>query len=321
MIIDDLLKDKTSVAIAGHVRPDGDCVGSCLGLFNYIRKEFPQIEVYVYLDPIPKIFGFLKSAGNIRRVNTFEDRSFDLFISLDCGDLGRLGDAAHYFERAKHTLCVDHHLSNDSFAEVNYVFPEASSTCELVGQIIRKEAIDEDIAACLYTGMVTDTGVFQYSSTHRSTMEFAGFLMDTGIDYSYIVDHVFFEKSIESLKIMGIAIEKAKQFLDGRVIASFVTGEDMKRVGALPRHMEGIVSTLRSVSGTRVAFFLYQNLDGTYKGSARAFGDDVNLAELAAKYGGGGHAKAAGFTVEGDPQTFIEKLVADVEAIYQEKKA
>lgn len=215
---------------------------------------------------------------------------------------------------------MDHHLSNDSFAEVNYIDPQASSTCELIGEIIRREAIDADIAACLYTGMVTDTGVFQYSCTHRSTMEFAGFLMDTGIDYSYIVDHVFFEKSMESLKIMGIAIEKAKQYLDGRVIASYVTGEDMKQVGALPRHMEGIVSTLRSVRGTRVAFFLYENLDGTYKGSARAFGDDVNLAELAAKYGGGGHAKAAGFTVEGDPQHFIEQLVSDVEAIYREKK-
>lgn len=124
--LDIFLAEADTVAIAGHVRPDGDCVGSCLATYNYIKTYFPHVKADLYLEPIPNIFKFLKRSEEI--INEWPDgRTYDLFIALDCGDAARLGNAAKYFESAAHTVCVDHHVSNLSFAEHNYIVPEASS--------------------------------------------------------------------------------------------------------------------------------------------------------------------------------------------------
>ena len=202
--LDSILREKNSVGIAGHVRPDGDCVGSTLAMYNYIRKYFPNIDVKLYLEPIPNIFKFLKNSENICN-DCVEENQFDLFISLDCGDTGRLGTAAKYFEGAKETLCIDHHISNCAFADNNYIEPHASSTCELIFELIGKDKIDKEIAECLYTGMVHDTGVFQYSCTSAKTMAIAGILMDKGIDYPKIVDDTFYTKTFNQNKILGFA--------------------------------------------------------------------------------------------------------------------
>ena len=205
MKLDEIIKDKKLIGIAGHVRPDGDCAGSTLAVYNYIKDNYPDKDVRLYLEPIPNIFKFMKRADQIRS-DYADDDVFDLFIALDCGDLGRLGNAAKYFENAKSTLCIDHHASNSSFADVNYIFPDASSTCELVFEMIDRTKLKKDIAECLYTGMVHDTGVFQYSCTSAKTMEIAGILMETGIDYPKIVDETFYTKTFCQNKILGQAL-------------------------------------------------------------------------------------------------------------------
>lgn len=308
--LDELLLRKETVGIAGHVRPDGDCVGSCLAVYNYICTYYPDMEVSLYLEPIPNIFKFMKNSDKIQ--NSCEtDQIFDLFIALDCGDTGRLGDAAKYFEAARHTLCIDHHLSNQAFAEENYIFPEASSASELAFELMQEERITKEIAECLYTGMVHDTGVFQYSCTSSKTMNIAGILMDKGIDYSRIIDETFYAKTYEQNQILGYALLNSRLYLDGKVIASVVTDADMKKFHVLPKHLDGIVSQLRSTKGVEVSVFLYQTGDTSFKVSTRASGD-VNLAEIAMKFGGGGHAKAAGFSVDGDPEAVIEQVNVEI---------
>ena len=146
------LADAKTVAIAGHVRPDGDCAGSCLATYNYIKNYFPHVKVDLYLEPIPNIFKFMKRSEEILS-EWPDDRKYDLFIAQDCGDAKRLGNAAKYFESAVHTICVDHHVSNQNFAEHNYIFPDASSTCELIFELLPDERIDREIAECIYTGM------------------------------------------------------------------------------------------------------------------------------------------------------------------------
>lgn len=308
--LDELLLGKETVGIAGHVRPDGDCVGSCLAVYNYICTYYPDMKVSLYLEPIPNIFKFMKNSDKIQ--NSCEtDQIFDLFIALDCGDTGRLGDAAKYFEAARHTLCIDHHLSNQAFAEENYIFPEASSASELAFELMQEERITKEIAECLYTGMVHDTGVFQYSCTSSKTMNIAGILMDKGIDYSRIIDETFYAKTYEQNQILGYALLNSRLYLDGKVIASVVTDADMKKFHVLPKHLDGIVSQLRSTKGVEVAVFLYQTGDTSFKVSTRASGD-VNLAEIAMQFGGGGHAKAAGFSVDGDPEAIIEQVNVEI---------
>ena len=301
--LDEVIQGMYSIGIAGHVRPDGDCVGSCLGVYNYIRTYYPDIDVRIYLEPIPNIFKFMNDSFQIRSEYT-DEIIFDLFIALDCGDAGRLGEANKYFESARHTVCIDHHLSNQSFAEQNYIFPEASSASELVFELLDPEKITKEIAECLYTGIVHDTGVFQYSCTSAKTMNIAGILMDKGIDYSRIIDETFYAKTFEQNQVLGYALLNSRLYLDGKVIASCVTDEVMHTYHVLPKHLDGIVSQLRVTKGVEVAIFLYQTGDNSFKVSTRASGD-VNLAEIAMKFGGGGHAKAAGFSMDGDPEQII----------------
>jgi phosphoesterase RecJ-like protein len=310
--LDSILEGKQSVAIAGHVRPDGDCVGSTLAVYNYVRTYYPQVFVKIFLEPIPNIFKFLQYSSEIDS-NYSQYNTFDLFVSLDCGDLGRLGKAADYFEAAKHTLCVDHHISNQSFAEENYIFPDASSTCELVYEIMDQSKITLQIAECLYTGMVHDTGVFQYSCTSKKTMEIAGTLMEMGIDYPKIVDDTFYTKTFAQNKILGQALLNSRLYLDGACIVSGISKKEMEEFGVLPKHLDGIVNQLRVTKGVRVAVFLYENEDGSWKGSLRVNGD-FNVAEVAVCFGGGGHVKAAGFTLEGTFESVADRVIQEIAA-------
>lgn len=309
--LDSNLKKARHVGISGHIRPDGDCAGSTLAVYNYIKDNYPQMDVEIFLETPPNIFSFLKNSDAVQ--TDFPDKEpFDLFIALDCGDVNRLGDAAKYFEAARHTICIDHHESNQAFAEDNYIFPDASSTCELVFELIGEEKITKEIAECLYTGLVHDTGVFQYSCTSSRTMRIAGVLMDKGIDYPWIIDHTFYEKTYNQNRALGYTVANSKLYLDGQCIVGYLTKADMDRFEVLPKHMDGIVNQLRVTKDVRVAVFLYQNEDGSYKVSTRST-DQTNLAEMAVHFGGGGHAKAAGFTMYGDIQDIIDEIVAELD--------
>lgn len=308
--LDSQIKNMHRIGISGHVRPDGDCVGSTLAVYNYIRDNYPDKEVEVFLQPLPRIFLFLQNSDKV--ISDYPQREkFDLFIALDCGDASRMGDAEGYFKNAAHTLCVDHHESNQPFADDNYIFPDASSTCELVYELMDKDKLTKAIAECLYTGIVHDTGVFQYSCTSSKTMNVAGHLMDLGIDYSMIIDKTFYEKTYNQNRVLGYAVEKSRLYLDGQCIVSSLTTEEMDKYQVVTKHMEGIVNQLRVTKGVRVAVFMYQNPDGTYKVSMRAT-DDTNLAEVAVHFGGGGHAKAAGFDIAGEIGQNTEVIVEEL---------
>ena len=308
--VDELLTDVASVGIAGHIKPDGDCTGSTLALYNYIKNNYPAVRVMLYLEPIPNLFKFLQRSEEINS-DFSKDETYDLFFSLDCGDEGRLGGAYRYFAAAKKTVCIDHHISNQSFADLNVVVPDASATSELVFGLLDEQKITREIAECLYVGIIHDTGVFQYSCTSSRTMNIAGRLMDKGIDYPKIVDKTFFEKTFEQNQILGTALLKAKRYFDGRCIASIITAQDMEDCHALPKHLEGIVAQLRSTKGVDVAVLIYENADGTYKVSMRTNGA-VNVSAICVKHGGGGHVRAAGATMAGDPEVILQTLLEDI---------
>lgn len=304
-----LVQVKT-VAIAGHVRPDGDCAGSCLATYNYIKTWYPDIQVDLYLEPIPNIFKFLKNAEQIH--NSCEsDQKYDLCIVQDCGDAGRLGNAVKYFETAKKTVCIDHHVSNDSFADENYIFPEASSTSELIFELLEEERITREIAECIYVGMVHDTGVFQYSCTSAKTMNIAGKLMEKGINFTKIVDDTFYTKTFEQNKILGQALLNSELYLEGACIATAVSKAEMEQYHVLPKHLDGIVSQLRVTKDVETAIFLYENEDGTWKVSMRS-NEKVDVAAIAVKHQGGGHVRAAGATMAGTPEEIIQVLCKEI---------
>lgn len=307
-----------SVAIAGHVKPDGDCIGSCLAVYNYIKDYYPQILAEVYLEPIPNIFKFLSRAEEIIS-QPDETKQFDLMIVQDCGDERRLGKAGCFLKNAGRVICIDHHISNSGFGDDSYIFPKASSTSELIFDLMEKERITKKIAECIYVGIIHDTGLFQYSCTSPKTMRTAAFLMEQGIDFSEIADKTYMQKTFEQNQILARALEKSRLHLGGACISSVITKEDMQQCNVLPKHLEGIVSQLRATKGVEAAVFFYPkevlpenkaDKNGTeYKISFRSGSDAVNVAEIAMHYGGGGHIRAAGASTMLEPEACLSQIL------------
>lgn len=307
------LEQAKTVAIGGHVRPDGDCVGSCMGLYQYIKTWYPEIEADVYLEDIPESFKRLIAVSDQIKGEVAEAKEYDLFIALDCGDAARLGFSAVLFENAKHTICVDHHVSNMAFADENHIVPDASSTSELIYHLLPYEKITKEIAECLYLGIVHDTGVFQYSSTAPETMEAAANLMRKGINANEIIDKTFYEKTYAQNQILGRALLESILFMDGKCIFTCLTKKIMDFHEVKPKDLEGIVSQLRVTEGVEVAIFLYQTNEDEFKVSLRAAGD-VDVSKVAQKFGGGGHKKAAGVTMKGTMHEIINNLSEQISA-------
>lgn len=307
MKIDEFLSSVRTVGISGHIRPDGDCVGSCLGMSLYIKKNYPDIKVSIFLEKIPPELMFIKDAELVDNTFTANEESFDLFIALDCGK-ERLGDAEKFFDNAKQTVNIDHHVSNPGTGDVNYIVPTASSACELVYDVLDKDKLDVEIAKALYTGMVTDTGVFKYSNTSPKTMKVAAELIGYGFDFGSLIDHVFYEKTYLQNQILGRALLESMLVLDGRCIVSVISKQTMDFYGASSNDLDGIVSQMLLTIGVDCSLFMYEISPLEYKVSLRSNGA-VDVAKIAGLFGGGGHVRAAGCTVNGTCHDVINNIV------------
>ncbi|OUO30743.1 DHH family phosphoesterase [Lachnoclostridium sp. An298] len=310
IVLNDILKGKSRIALGGHVRPDGDCVGSCMGLYLYLKDEYPQISTDVYLEEVPEAYRMIKGTDEVKSQIADGD-IYDLFICLDCGDAQRLGFSGPLFENAKETVCIDHHISNEAFADHNYIVPDASSTSELVYTLLDDEKISKAAAEALYMGIAHDTGVFQYSCTSPETMETAANLMRKGINGSEIIDKTYYEKTYIQNQILGRALLESMLIMDKKCIVSVIRQKSMEFFQAEPSDLEGIVSQLRQTKGVEVAIFLHEISPHKFKVSLRSKGK-VDVSEIAKYYGGGGHVRAAGVTMEGSSHDVINNITARI---------
>lgn len=310
IVLEDILKGKHSVALGGHVRPDGDCVGSVMGLYTYLTEQYPELEVDAYLEDVPEAYRIIAHTDEVR-TEMPTDRNYDLFICLDCGDLQRLGFSQPLFSRAGQTLCIDHHISNGAFADMNYIEPDASSTSELVFTLLDNEKISKNAAEALYMGIAHDTGVFQYSCTSPETMEIAAQLMRKGIDCSRIIEKTYYEKTYIQNQILGRALLESMLILDKRCIVSVVRQKEMEFFQAEPSDLEGIVSQLRQTKDVEVALFLHELEPQKFKVSMRSKGN-VDVSAIAQYFGGGGHVRAAGVTMKGSSHDVINNITGQI---------
>lgn len=308
--LNEILRDAKTVAILGHVRPDGDCIGSCLSLYNYMETYFPEIEAVVYLQEFMPEFLMLKNADKIVHDCT-EDKEYDLCFSLDCADKGRHGEYVKYFDSAKMTVGVDHHVSNQGFAKEHLIVSNASATAEIMYELIEKERLTKEIAECLYLGIAHDTGVFQYSNASPKTFRAVADLLETGIEANKIIDETFYQKSYAQNRILGKTLMESELLCDGKIVAGVVTMEDMSSFGVTPKALDGIVSQLRYTRGVEAAIFLYELEEKHFKTSLRSNGK-VNVSKIAGSFGGGGHVKAAGCELSGAYEEVIERLIAEI---------
>ena len=233
-----------------------------------------------------------------------------MFIVLDCNS-ERLGRALEIFERAKTKINIDHHVSNNGCGDVNIIVPDASSTCEVVYELMDAGKIDEEIAKTLYIGMIHDTGVFKYSNTSPKTLRIAAELIAYGFDFTQIIDETFYEKTYEQTLVCGKAVSESVRFMDGRCIFSVVDKEMMELYGVGPKDLDGVINQLRIVKGVECAIFMYQTGNMEYKVSMRSNGL-VNVSDIASFFGGGGHVRAAGCTMRGTVHDVINNLSAQI---------
>lgn len=298
------------VVLLGHLHPDGDCVGTTLALYNYLKKTRPELSVDLYLDHPSEKFAYLASFDKIQ-TELVPERRYELCITMDCSDKERLGVFIPYFETAKKTLCIDHHRTNPGYAMENVVNGDASSCSEVLFGLLEEEKIDLEAAECLYTGIVHDTGVFKYSNTSRKTMETAGVLMERNLDCARIIDDSFYRKTYTQNRILGKALVDSRILLNGQCVASILTGRDLDTFGADSNDLDGIIDQMRITAGTECAVFIYEKAAGEYKVSMRA-NSYVDVSMIAAGFGGGGHIRAAGCTLYGTGEEVLEKITGEI---------
>lgn len=302
------VKKSDTIAIGGHVRPDGDCIGSCMGLYYYITTVFPGKKVSVYLEKIPDAFSYLVD----EKAFVPKAEEYDLFVSLDCGDEERLGDAGAIMKKARFVYNIDHHVTNTKFGDANEVRPDASSTCQILYTLMEDEKISYETACALYTGIIHDTGVFKHSNTTAETMQTAGRLMDKGIPFGKIIDGSFYMKSYKQLQIMGRCLLESVRILDNRCIFSIVRKSVMDLYEAEPSDLDGVIDEMRTTEGIEVAILLNEKEPGSFKVSMRS-NDIVDVSRIAEYFGGGGHVRAAGCAIKGSPFDVINNLTEHIE--------
>ncbi len=297
-----------NIGIAGHVHPDGDCIGSCTSLYLYLKKAHPEItDVALYLEEIK---GELKNLpGYGRSVHEEDDRVFDLFITCDVSEIERIGVAKELFGKAVNTICIDHHVTNPGFADTNIVDAEAGSCAEVLCEMYDRQFMDRDIASCLYTGMIHDTGVFQYQNTRPKTLRLAADLLEYGIDFSSIIDRSFNERTFVQSRIMGYTLNKAQLYHSGKTAAVTLSISEMKEYGATLEDLDMIVSQLRFIEGVEAAIFAYEVSDGYWKLSMRSK-SVLDVSKACAVFGGGGHVRAAGCNMSGDEKQVLDGALA-----------
>ena len=279
------LEGVTTVAIAGHIRPDGDSVGACIGLWTYINDNFPQVEADMWLEKPDDKFSMLKGFSELR-VPDGEEREYD--------------------------LCIDHHVSNKGYALTNIIDGDASSACEVICRLLDMEKVSRDAASALYMGIAHDTGVFQYSCTSPDTMRLAAALMEKQIPYTDILEETFYKKTYRQNQVLGKALLESMRLLDGKCIVSVMRQKDMDFFGVTTTDLDGIVSQMKQTEGIEVAIFLYETDYMEYKVSLRSE-KIVDVSKVASYFGGGGHVRAAGVTMKGTFHDIVNNLTLHIE--------
>jgi bifunctional oligoribonuclease and PAP phosphatase NrnA len=302
----DVLRRGRRFAVASHARPDGDAVGSMLACGMMLAQMDKQTEL-VTADPVPLIYRGLPCASSIRQTQRV-DGEYDAVILLECDGLTRcrLGGLERRF-----LVNIDHHVSAREFADVNWIDTDACAVAEMVYRLARAAGVTvtAEMAACLYTGVLTDTGSFCYEGTDVHAFEMARELVRCGADPAKLARDVYFSNPLSKMTLLGAALNNLRR--DGRLAWLWVTNADMQRTGAAEEDCEGIVNYAIAIAGVEAAVLLRELPDRRVRLSLRSKGS-VDVARIAASFGGGGHLHAGGCTLEGPLSFAMDQILETV---------
>ena len=289
-----LIDEAGSIGVVSHINPDGDNLGSSLGLARILRNYDKDTEVIGH-DEVDDYLKFLPDLEYY--IKDYKD-SYDLLIILDASDIKRIGPAEPIAEKSKKTAVIDHHLGGEITSNLNIIYPNAPATCQLVYEIADRLdlSIDKTSASLLYTGIVTDTGRFMYYDTNQETLEIAGKLLELGACKDYIYTNLYQSKPIKVLQYETYLISTA-EFMGDKVFT--IAGSDkVDEYKVQIGDSEHVVNQLRDLEGIEVSMLLKEYSDGEYKVSLRS--KNIDISKTARENGGGGHANASGFSIKAD---------------------
>jgi bifunctional oligoribonuclease and PAP phosphatase NrnA len=317
----DAIRANDRFLVVTHENPDGDALGSMLAMALALRALRKDVVMYLSGNaPTPAEYRFL-DLGDVRR-ELPDDLEERVLLAVDCANDRRIGEENTGVDRAKLVVNVDHHHDNSEFGDVNLIVADASSTSEIVRDILRAldVALTPEIAAALYVGLVTDTGRFQYTNTTPKALRLAAELVEAGADVHGIFRHVYETVQFSKLKLLARALERAQLFEGGRLVVSYLLKDDFGDVGAEEPYSEGIIDSLRAVEGSEMVALIREpprNEGPARRISLRSSHDEVDVSAVARKMGGGGHRQAAGFSSDkpiGEIVEFLRRefaLIAD----------
>ena len=308
----DEIKKANSIVILTHESPDGDAIGSSLGMHMALKSIGKNSDVI--LTEFPRTFNFLPGAKDVKQESDI--KNYDLAITVDCADLKRVM-ANEYFENAKKTIVIDHHGSNTMYGDINFVNPVSPACCEILAGMFEyfDINIDTEIGTCILTGIITDTGGFKYSSVTPETFEFTADLLRKGINVSEIYERVLETKTKANFELLKRSMDRLELLENGKVAFTYITKKDEEEVNAEPGDHEGIVEEGRSIEGVEVSVFIRQRDDeNVYKISMRSTGN-INVSDICFLFGGGGHPKAAGALIQGTVEQVKEQVLKEIRKV------
>lgn len=303
-----IIKEAGGIAIFPHVSADGDAIGSSLALALALRNAGKEVKVYME-ESIPAVYKFLPGM-ELTAFHEEADEVMDVNIALDTGDTGRLASRGEFFFRAPCTVNIDHHVTNTKFAHHNFVDSHSASTGEIVFLLLKEMGIepDADIAMCLYTAIATDTGGFKYGNTTAGTHRIAAELLETGIDISELSQKIFDNTTYTKLKLTQRSIELLELYENSKLAVTVLSLADINLLGAKDEDCDGIVNIGRSIEGVEVSLLIKEKDTNVARVNLRSK-NYVDVSEIAAAFGGGGHKRAAGCTLEGSLAEVKTKLI------------
>lgn len=301
--VEALINDAKTIAICAHTSPDGDALGSVLGLLFIVRSRWPEAQVTPLLAddaPTPRIYQFLPGCEELVHAHDYHDAP-DLFIAVDLSQMGRLNLAQEVCKRAHKVAVLDHHPTDQPFGDVNVIRPEAAAAGVIIAEfgLYLGVEITPNIAQALMCAIVTDTGRFQYQNSDCESFQVASLLVEKGASPSEISLNVYQSFRLSFLHLKSIVMGRITTFEKGRIAYSYATRNDLERTGADLDECDGLIDVVRSVEGSEVALFLKRIPGGKVRGNLRSKGTH-DVSSVARLMGGGGHRAAAGFTYEGD---------------------
>jgi phosphoesterase RecJ-like protein len=311
-IVREIAANKTFL-ITTHENPDGDAVGSSLALACYLRQMGKEVTVYL-CDSLPELYAFLPLAGTV--VHSIPPRPYDVCFVLDVGEFRRAGQEIAAFQGVGKFINVDHHLHCENFGAINLIDPVACATGALIYRIIKAagDEIDLDPAICIYTAIITDTGSFRYSNANPEAFAIAGEMVARGVKTWDVAEKLYESQPKKRLDLLALALATLVVAERGNCASIAVTLDMYEKTGAGSELTDGFINYPRSIGGVEVALFFREVNPGLFKVGFRSKGK-VNVAELAAAFGGGGHHNAAGCSIYGTLDLVKEQVFAHLQRI------